>query len=260
MGPARGAASPPVATPPLFRPWRVVILAAGQGRRFAMATPKMLVPVQAGQGLLELLLRDLLERQHHPPERITVVAAAAAPHLAPLLERLDRRLNLVCLSGLSRGVLHSLATAVAPHPPESSWVLHADTHYPSAMLARLLARPCPGVPLLSLAAAPPEEPLEVGVRLGTDGRVAALGPGAGWPWRMLPAVAWPARLIPALQDPCHGSWSQWQLLAALLRSPSPLGPEALRPEALLLEGALPFDIDTVDAWRQACAALVAAGC
>ena len=56
--------------------WQLVILAAGQGRRFAGTVPKMLAPVRGAQGLLELLLQALVEQHHCPAEQIQVVGAA----------------------------------------------------------------------------------------------------------------------------------------------------------------------------------------
>lgn len=227
--------------------WQLVILAAGQGRRFAGAVPKMLAPVRGAQGLLELLLQALVEQHHCPAEQIHVVGAEPTlPALENVLQRLNPRLQLHGLrEPSSRGPLHSLATALQAqqHAPRSCWVLHADTHYPEPLLQLLLSQPPATQALLVVEAADPAMELEVGVALDPAGQVLALGPGRGWRWRMLPAVGWPPVLFPELLQPARQSWSQWQLLNAL----RPTHPA----QALISTNGGVFDMDTQDDWDRA---------
>lgn len=224
--------------------WHLVILAAGQGRRFAGDQPKMLAPVRGVQGLLELLLQALLTDHHWPAEQIHVVGAEPA---LPALERLLLEVNSkLLLQGLreecSLGPLHSLATALQaqPHATRRSrpcWVLHADTYYPGPFLQKLLVQQPGPQPLVVVEAADPTAVLEVGVALNAAGQVQALGPGPGWSWRMLPAVAWPPALFPELLEQARQHWSQWQLLCELLPSHP--------AQALISTDSGVFDIDTV---------------
>lgn len=227
--------------------WQLVILAAGQGRRFAGAVPKMLAPVRGAQGLLELLLHALVVHHHCPAEQIHVVGAEPTlPALDLLLRQLNPKLQLHGLRETSsRGPLHSLVTALEAqrHTAQPCWVLHADTHYPGPLLQLLLSQPPATQPLVVVDAAEPEAVLEVGVALDPAGQVLALGPGRGWSWRMLPAVGWPPALFPELLQPARQSWSQWQLLNAL----RPTHPA----QALISTGGGVFDVDTQDDWERA---------
>lgn len=224
--------------------WQLVILAAGQGRRFGGDQPKMLAPVRGEQGLLELLLQALLEHHRWPAELIHVVGAEPAlPALEQRLQRLNPNLQLHGLGAPgSQGPLHSLATALEAQQHGASrsrpcWVLHADTHYPRPLLQQLVAEPPATQPLVVLESADPTEVLEVGVALNATGQVEALGPGPGWHWRMLPAVAWPMVLYPELLDPNRRCWNQWQLLQEL-RASHPA-------QALISTESGVFDVDTV---------------
>jgi CTP:molybdopterin cytidylyltransferase MocA len=241
--------------------WQVVILAAGRGTRFEGPLPKLLAPVRRGRGrgrgMLELLLRSLLEDLQLPADQLTVVVAGtAAAAIEAMVQGLEAPIQLRRVAGSgSCGPLHSLVAALQEWPPASPpcWVLHGDTHYPSGVLECLLAQPLTHTPLLLVEpVANQQRAVEVGVQLDAAGRVIALGPGVGqpWPWRMLPAVAWPAELGPVLsaacRDPARRGWSQWQLLHALLQEQRPPTFQALK-----LQTSGIFDVDTLDAWIQA---------
>jgi CTP:molybdopterin cytidylyltransferase MocA len=234
-----------------------VILAAGSGTRFQSPVPKLLAPVVQGQGMLELLLRSLLEDLQIPGDQLTVVVGGrSAPALAVLVNQIapSMRLRRVAGNG-SSGPMRSLAAALQdqPAPAARTWVLHGDTHYPRALLQRLLEEPIAHAPVLLLephatgSGAP-----EVGVQLNPSGHVMALGADANqhWPWRMLPAVGWSAgltkRILKAGIDPLQQGWSQWQLLNALLHDqPKPT------IAAVTVRNSGIFDVDTVPAWTEA---------
>lgn len=234
---------------------QVVILAAGRGTRFQGTGPKLLAPVKQGQGMLELLLRTLL--QDAPGDQLTVVVAGgSAPAIRGLVRQVDASIHLRRLAGsVSAGPVHSLAAALQdqPAPAAPTWVLHGDTHYPRCVLQRLLAAPIANRPVLVLEPTHREDAaVEVGARLDATGRVIALGTDANrsWPWRMLPAVAWPAGLVHRIRiagrDPVQQRWSQWQLLNALLHE---LPAQAI--QALTVPDSGIFDVDTVRAWSAA---------
>jgi len=234
-----------------------VILAAGSGTRFQSPVPKLLAPVLQGKGMLELLLLSLLEDLQIPGNQLTaVVAGRSASALAVLVNQIAPSIRLRRVAGNgSSGPMHSLAAALhdQPAPAARTWVLHGDTHYPPALLQRLLEEPIAHAPMLLLephatgSGAP-----EVGVELDPSGHVMALGADGKqhWPLRMLPAVGWPAglsrRILEAGSDPLQQGWSQWQLLNALLHDQ----PKHII-EAVTVRNSGIFDVDTVPAWTEA---------
>lgn len=207
--------------------------------------------------MLELLLRSLLEDLQIPGDQLTVVVGGrSAPALALLVNQIAPSIQLQRVAGNgSSGPMHSLTAALRdqPAPAAQTWVLHGDTHYPRALLQRLLEEPIAHAPVLLLEPhATGSGPPEVGVQLDANGHLMSLGADANqhWPWRMLPAVGWPAglskRILSTASDPLQQGWSQWQLLNALLHDqPKPI------IDAVTVRNSGIFDVDTVPEWKEA---------
>jgi molybdenum cofactor cytidylyltransferase len=95
----------------------IVVLAAGAGRRFGAAGPKLAQPLGPGS-LLGLTLHHAIET-HWPV--VVVTTAALVPLVSPWIATRD----LVVLSAeeAERGVGHSIAAGVAAHADADGWLI-----------------------------------------------------------------------------------------------------------------------------------------
>jgi NDP-sugar pyrophosphorylase family protein len=156
------------------------IIAAGEGRRLrdaGVATPKPLVPV-AGVPLLEAVLRNFQAAGVAP---VTLIVSEAHAACAEWARTRFPGPDLRCLVRTTRSSLESFRAVLAASAPGRVLVSTVDAWCPPAAFRafaeRAVRRPADATVLGLTRLCADERPLWA--RLGSDGRITALGGTAG---------------------------------------------------------------------------------
>jgi CTP:molybdopterin cytidylyltransferase MocA len=233
----------------------ILILAAGQGRRFGGDQQKYLVPLIGGEGSLQRLLRQLLLLA--PDTKIGVVVGHRARAVEAAVGALSSTISCFGDASLANGsplatIVAGLKSLASDRHLKGAWVLFADTLYHPQALERFLASDADRLLLASQPASPGAAGDLVGLRLEPgSSQLIALGPEEPLSQGvMAPAVYWPRPFWSSLAEAAdRGHALQWQLLRDHLPE-TPVTVLALPPDHA-------YDIDTPDDLQQAQRILVA---
>lgn len=233
----------------------ILILAAGQGRRFGGNQQKYLVPILGGEGSLQRLLRQLLLLAPHTKTAVVVGHRAKAVEAA--VGALSSTIRCLGDASLANGSL--LTTIVAGFESlandrhlQGAWVLFADTLYHPQALERFLGNDADSLLVASQQARCGAAGDQIGLRIEPgSSRLLALGPEEPLTQGvMAPAVYWPRPFWGSLAEAAErGHALQWQVLR------DHLGETAVT--VLALPANHTYDIDTPDDLSEAQRILVA---
>ena len=233
----------------------ILILAAGQGRRFGGHQQKSLVPLIGGEGSLRRLLRQLLLLAPHTKTAVVVGHRASAVEAA--VGALSSTISCCGDAPLANGsplttIVAGIESLANDRHLQGAWVLFADTLYHPQALERFLASDADRPLVASQPARAGAAGDLVGLRIEPgSSRLLALGPEVP-PTQgvMAPAVYWPRSLWGSLAEAAdRGRALQWQVLRDHL--------PATAVKVLPLQANHTFDIDTPDDLAEAQRILVA---
>jgi len=227
----------------------ILIIAAGQGRRFGGHQQKYLVPLIGGEGSLQRLLRQLLLLA--ADTKIAVVVGHRAKTVEAAVGVFSSTIGCVGDASLANGsplttIVAGLGSLASDRHLKGAWVLFADTIYHPQALERFLASASDRLLVASQPARSGAAGDLVGMRIEPgSSRLLALGPEEPLTQGvMAPAVYWPRSCWGSLAEAAdRGHSLQWQVLRDQLPE-TPVTVLTLPPDHA-------FDIDTPAALHQA---------
>lgn len=202
---------------------KIVVLAAGLGKRFESEKHKCLVPLQFGEGTLGRLLRQLVQLGYK--HDIVVVTGYQASEIRSVVGTVSPGATTIFNPDFSNGSsLTSLKAAVTTLLPDESvtgiWVLFGDSVYQFQSLSRALSQPRHKVTVLGMEEEQGAFDAVGLVQCPENNTLQKIGPKySSGGLTMLPAVFWPRNRWSALiAGESQGFRSQWEVL----RSHGPL--------------------------------------
>ena len=196
---------------------KIIVLAAGLGKRFESDAHKCLVPLQFGEGTLSRLLRQIVQVGYE--QDIVVVTGYQSQEVRSVVGTVSPGATTIFNPDFSNGSsLTSLKAAVSALYPDEAvagiWVLFADTVYQLQSLTSALRQPRNTVTLIGMEEEHGAFDAIGLVKCSDTNTLQEIGPKRNTGGlTMLPAVFWPRNRWSALiAGESQGYRSQWEVL------------------------------------------------